>query len=82
MRVGEGHSSLMDVLITYQRDDNPHISMPMLFFVSVGDVAYRLLDSCSDCEITVLDVNPEMLEEGQKRPNSQSEEEGIVVSLW
>ena len=59
-----------------------HTSICQCYFLCVGDVAYRLLDSCSDCEITVLDVNPEMLEEGQKRPNSQSEEEGIVVSLW
>ena len=48
----------------------------MMWVFSPGDVAYRLLDSCSDCEITVLDANPEMLEQGQsKRPDSHSEQE-------
>lgn len=58
----------------YVQKMNPHGGMQILDVAGgTGDIAIRMLDHARtkyadrDTKVTILDINPEMLEEGRKR---------------
>lgn len=69
-----------------------YIRLHLLIYFYIGDIAFRIANyndkrggvkvvDAPPSEITVLDINPEMLEEGAKKPGSESNASIIFLCI-